>query len=109
MTLNKNNQPGWVGIGWRYEPGAITRRLKTCGLTQAPGDLCLTGDNYVLALNGISSPLVKDASGLYHPQNDPRWKIQKLTNGPTGHPDTFRGVLVGDHTGRRQVSLRRRN
>ncbi len=90
MTLNKNNQPGWVGIGWHYEPGSITRRLKTCGLTQAPGDLCLTGDNYVLALNGVSSPLVKDASGLYHPQSDPRWKIQKLTNGPTGHPDTHK-------------------
>lgn len=88
MTINKNNQPGWIGIGWHYEPGSIIRRLKTCGLTQAPGDLCLTGDNYVLQLNGISAPMVKDASGLYHPQNDPRWKVEKLTNGGTGHPDT---------------------
>ena len=87
MTLNKNNQPGWVGIGWNYEPGAITRRLKTCGTPEAPGDLCLTGDNYTIALNGVASPLVKDASGLYHPQNDPRWKIQKLISSNTSHPD----------------------
>ena len=90
MTLNKNNQPGWAGIGWNYEPGSITRRLKTCGLTQAPGDLCLTGDNYTISLNGIAAPLVKDASGLYHPQNDPLWKVQKLTNAAAGHPDTHK-------------------
>lgn len=86
MSVNKNNQPDWVGIGWSLEPGYILRRTKTCGLSQAPGDLCLTGDNYVLVFNGVASPLVKDGSSLYHPQNDPRWKIEKLV-GATGHPD----------------------
>jgi hypothetical protein len=87
MTTNKNNQPGWAGIGWNYEPGAITRRLKTCGTPEAPGDLCLTGDNYTIALNGVAAPLVKAANGLYHPQNDPRWKIEKLISSNTSHPD----------------------
>ena len=56
MTINKNNQPGWVGIGWHYEPGAITGGSRPATRPEAPEDLCLTGDNYTIALNGVASP-----------------------------------------------------
>lgn len=88
MTTNKNNQPGWVGIGWSLESGYIERHLKPCNLSQAPGDFCLTGDNYSIVLNGVSSRLVLVSGSLYRLQNDPYWKVEKFTNGATGHPDT---------------------
>lgn len=88
MHTSKNNQPGSAGIGWDIQSGSITRHLKGCNVSQAPGDLCLTGDNYSIVLNGVASRLVKNTStGLYYLQDDPRWKVEKLTNGASGHPD----------------------
>ena len=29
-TAASNNQPGWLGDGWAYEPGFIERRYKSC-------------------------------------------------------------------------------
>jgi hypothetical protein len=87
MTTTKNNQPGWVGIGWSLQSGYITRHLKTCYLTQAPGDLCLTGENFSIVLNGVSSRLVLEGGNVYRLQNDPHWKVVKYTDGGTGHPD----------------------
>ena len=57
LHSSTNNQPGWVGLGWGYEPGAITRHLKSCDDT---GNLCLAGDEYSIFLNGVSERLVQD-------------------------------------------------
>ncbi|RME50333.1 MAG: carbohydrate-binding protein, partial [Caldilineae bacterium] len=90
MHTHRNNQPGSVGIGWSLEMGAITRHLKTCGVSQAPGDLCVTGDNYSIVLNGISSRLVKESGNLYRLQDDPHWQVEKLTSSNGNHPDAQR-------------------
>ncbi|MEM7533541.1 MAG: hypothetical protein AAF639_15265 [Chloroflexota bacterium] len=52
MHSSKNNQPGWVGIGWSYEPGYIVHHLKTCNLPSsfAVEDLCET-DEYSMTCN----------------------------------------------------------
>ncbi|RIK53782.1 MAG: hypothetical protein DCC57_07830, partial [Chloroflexi bacterium] len=87
MTTTKNNQPGWVGIGWNLQSGYITRHLKTCYLTQAPGDLCLTGEEFSIVLNGVSSRLVLEGGNIYRLQRDPHWKVVKYTDGGSQHPD----------------------
>jgi YD repeat-containing protein len=87
MTNSKNNQPGWVGLGWELGSGSIVRHLKGCNTAQAPGDLCLSGDNFSITLNGASARLVKQSGNLYYLQDDSRWKVERFTNGPTGHPD----------------------
>jgi hypothetical protein len=93
MNVNKNNQPGWVGIGWSLESGYIARHLKTCALSQAPGDLCLVGgsnstdDAYSIVLNGVASRLVLISGNLYRLQHDPTWKVEKFSDGGAAHPD----------------------
>ena len=93
MNVNKNNQPGWVGIGWSLESGYIARHLKTCALSQAPGDLCLVGgsnstdDAYSIVLNGVASRLVVVSGNLYRLQHDPTWKVEKFSDGGAAHPD----------------------
>ena len=88
MHTHKNNQPGSIGIGWNLNTGAITRHLKTCvGISAAPGDHCLTGDNYSIVLNGVSSRLVKESGNIYRLQNDPHWQVEMLTSAETEHPD----------------------
>jgi RHS repeat-associated protein len=88
---NKNSQPSWVGLGWQLGAGSIKRLYKTCSTSQA--SLCFTNADgvYVLSLNGISSNLVKASSGAgvttWTLQDDPRWKVEKFTNGPAAHPD----------------------
>jgi hypothetical protein len=94
MHTSRNNQPGSVGIGWSLQSGAIVRHLKTCNSPQAPGDLCLTGDNYSLVLNGVSSRLVKESGNRYRLQNDPHWLVEMFTNGATGHPDAQKEYWV---------------
>jgi RHS repeat-associated protein len=88
---NKNSQPSWVGLGWQLGGGSIKRLYKTCSTSQA--SLCFTNADgvYALSLNGISSNLVKVSSGTgvttWTLQDDPRWKVEKFTNGPAAHPD----------------------
>ncbi len=96
MNTSKNNQPGWVGIGWSLQSGAIVRHLKTCnqprydyqGNLYYTKDLCLTGDNFTITLNGVTSRLVNAGGNLYRLQNDLYWKLELRTDGPSGHPDT---------------------
>ncbi|MGB1252641.1 MAG: carbohydrate-binding protein, partial [Candidatus Promineifilaceae bacterium] len=95
MHQRKNNQPGSIGIGWSLQMGSITRHLKVCELPdRAPGDLCLIGDEYSITLNGISSRLVKENGNLYRLQNDPYWKVEKLFDGHSSHPDTNKAYWV---------------
>jgi len=94
MHSSRNNQPGSVGIGWSLQSGAIVRHLKPCNVAQAPGDLCLTGDNYSIVLNGVSSRLVKETGNRYRLQDDPHWLVEMFTNGATGHPDAQKEYWV---------------
>jgi hypothetical protein len=93
MSSNKNNQPGWAGIGWNLHSGHIVRHLKSCGTGVGANDLCLAGgeslttDAFSIVLNGVSSRLVQESGNLYRLQRDPRWKAQLFTNGAAGNPD----------------------
>ncbi len=96
MHTHKNNQPGWVGIGWSLEPGYIVHHLKTCYVSVYRGgywytivDLCPT-DQFSIVLNGVASRLVLESGNLYRLQSDPRWKVERLTSSHSGHPDWYR-------------------
>ncbi|MFF1422528.1 ricin-type beta-trefoil lectin domain protein [Streptomyces sp. NPDC058280] len=69
-TSATNNQASWIGEGWEYNPGAITRTYKACnsdtgtaGANNAKrktGDLCWGSYNATLTLGGTTTELVKD-------------------------------------------------
>ncbi|MFE0422254.1 polymorphic toxin-type HINT domain-containing protein [Streptomyces sp. NPDC058953] len=66
-TSATNNQPSWVGDGWDYNPGSITRTYRSCRDDQKDGvnkkktsDLCWGSYNAVLSLGGSTTELVLD-------------------------------------------------
>jgi RHS repeat-associated protein len=89
-TAASNNQPSWIGEGFDYQTGAITRGYKACAddmggtanNTTKTGDECWGPDNATLMLAGHSGELVRDdASGSWHLRNDDGSRIEKLPNG----------------------------
>ena len=83
-----NNQPNWVGEGFDYTPGQITRTYKPCvddegggaNNTTDTGDECWGTDNAVLSLSGHSGELIKDgATGTWRIKGDDNSKIEHLT------------------------------
>lgn len=83
LTSGGNTQTGGVGVGWSFDPGAITRLVADC---PAQGGLCSSTD-FAISLNGVSSRLVNQSGSIYYLQSDPRWKAELRTDGPAGHPD----------------------
>ncbi|MEU1182323.1 polymorphic toxin-type HINT domain-containing protein [Streptomyces sp. NPDC005820] len=67
-TSSTNNQVSWVGEGWDYNPGSITRTFVGCAADTADannakhftGDQCWGSYNAVLSLNGTTTELVRD-------------------------------------------------
>ncbi|OSZ61769.1 hypothetical protein OQI_03400 [Streptomyces pharetrae CZA14] len=67
-TSATNNQVSWIGEGWDYHPGSITRTFVTCAADTAnannekhfTGDQCWGTYNAVLSLNGTTTELVRD-------------------------------------------------
>ncbi|MFI5758759.1 ricin-type beta-trefoil lectin domain protein [Streptomyces sp. NPDC051569] len=69
-TSATNNQASWIGDGWEYNPGSITRTYKACtsdagtsGANNAKhktGDLCWGSSNATLTLGGTTTELVLD-------------------------------------------------
>ncbi len=67
-TSATNNQVSWIGEGWDYNPGAITRTFVGCAADTAnannagkfTGDQCWGSYNAVLSLNGTTTELVLD-------------------------------------------------
>ncbi|MFB7475212.1 RHS repeat-associated core domain-containing protein [Kitasatospora sp. NPDC056184] len=93
-TSASNNQGGWLGDGWSYEPGFIERRYKACDEdrsggtnTAKVGDLCWYTDNAVLSLGGKNTELVYQAGKGWHPANDSGEKVEKLTGAANGDND----------------------
>ncbi|MFF6774680.1 polymorphic toxin-type HINT domain-containing protein [Streptomyces sp. NPDC012637] len=86
-----NNQAGWIGDGWSYEPGYIERRYKSCeddktggtNTTQV-GDQCWYTDNATLSLGGKTTELVYDSAKGWRPVSDGGEKIEKLTGATNG-------------------------
>ncbi|MDM4723058.1 ricin-type beta-trefoil lectin domain protein [Micromonospora sp. WMMA1363] len=69
-TSATNNQASWIGDGWDFNAGAITRSYATCrqdakksGANNAQhrtADLCWGSDNATLSLGGMTTELVWD-------------------------------------------------
>ncbi|MET8827826.1 HYD1 signature containing ADP-ribosyltransferase family protein [Streptomyces sp. NPDC004610] len=65
-TSASNNQPSWIGDGWEYNPGSITRTYTSCRDDQAgthnntkkTTDLCWGSYNATLTLGGATTDLV---------------------------------------------------
>ncbi|WP_077936664.1 MULTISPECIES: ricin-type beta-trefoil lectin domain protein [unclassified Micromonospora] len=70
-TSATNNQASWIGDGWDYSAGSITRSYANCtqdskksganNATHRTGDLCWGSDNATLSLGGMTTELVWDA------------------------------------------------
>ncbi|MFE6975592.1 polymorphic toxin-type HINT domain-containing protein [Streptomyces sp. NPDC057682] len=100
-TSASNNQAGWIGDGWGYEPGYIERRYKSCEddkdanstNTTKVGDQCWYNNNATLSLGGKTTELVLDATKGWHPTSDAGEKIEKLSGADNGDAGT--GTVAG--------------
>ncbi|MFV2019020.1 ricin-type beta-trefoil lectin domain protein [Micromonospora sp. LOL_023] len=69
-TSATNNQASWIGDGWDYSAGAITRSYANCrqdstkagsnNASHRTGDLCWGSNNATLSLGGMTTELVFD-------------------------------------------------
>lgn len=98
-TAASNNQPSWVGEGFSTPSNAVERRYVACSKdmtdgnnTTKTGDLCWKRDNAVITLNGTSSELLKDSSGIWHARSEQGWRIEQKT-----------GAVNGDNNGEHWV------
>ncbi|MFE8017025.1 ricin-type beta-trefoil lectin domain protein [Streptomyces antibioticus] len=64
-TSASNNQPSWIGDGWEYNAGSITRTYTSCrddrtngNNTKKTSDLCFGSYNATLTLGGTTTELV---------------------------------------------------
>ncbi|MFF6888838.1 polymorphic toxin-type HINT domain-containing protein [Streptomyces sp. NPDC012421] len=100
-TSASNNQAGWIGDGWGYEPGFIERRYKSCdddkdadSTNQTKvGDQCWYSNNATLSLGGRTTELVLDAAKGWRPTSDGGEKIEKLSGADNGDEGT--GTVAG--------------
>ena len=79
-TAASNNQPSWIGEGFEYAPGSITRSYKACSddmggtanNSTKTGDQCWATDNATISFGAMSGQLVKSGDS---------WR-PKTTTGP---------------------------
>ncbi|MGY1498622.1 ricin-type beta-trefoil lectin domain protein [Streptomyces sp. QTS52] len=88
-TSGTNNQVSWIGEGWDYNPGAITRTFVGCAADTSgannkghfTGDQCWGSNNAVLTLNGTTTELVKsDADGTWKTSRGDNTRVELLTS-----------------------------
>lgn len=92
-TTVENQQPGWIGDGWGYEPGFIERSYQSCareGKT-ANADYQYSGDNcwsasQVVSLSGSQhgGALVYDPAAGWKLSSDDGSKVELLTGAKNG-------------------------
>ncbi|WP_405788862.1 sugar-binding protein [Streptomyces sp. NBC_00029] len=89
-TSDTNNQGSWLGEGFTYESGYVTRNYKPCakdGQT-ASAEQCWAFDNATVMLNGSATELVKnDADGKWRFASDDGSKVEQLTGAVNGDND----------------------
>ncbi|MFI9101835.1 polymorphic toxin-type HINT domain-containing protein [Streptomyces fildesensis] len=89
-----NSQAGWIGDGWEYAPGSVTRTYMPCtedpaGTAPKVGDQCWAGQLVHINLAGHSGDLVFDASKAqnWHVSNDGGEKVEYLKGATNGTYD----------------------
>ncbi|MET9437715.1 ricin-type beta-trefoil lectin domain protein, partial [Streptomyces sp. NPDC006551] len=108
-----NNQASWIGDGWDYNPGSITRTYNNCrqdskragsnNSTHKTADLCWGSNNATLSLGGMTTELVWDATkgplgsdgkpvGQWFTSNGDGSKIERIKGEATGN-----GALNGEY------------
>ncbi|MEU3064315.1 ricin-type beta-trefoil lectin domain protein [Streptomyces subrutilus] len=93
-TSSTNNQASWIGDGWDYNAGSITRTYVNCrqdskkagsnNATHRTADLCYGSDNATLSLGGTTTELVWDESkGKWFTANGDGSKVERITGQKT--------------------------
>ncbi|MFD9489794.1 hypothetical protein ACFWBX_38680, partial [Streptomyces sp. NPDC059991] len=97
-TTSTDNQPSWVGEGWDYSPGAVTRSYVPCkddpaGTAPKVPDLCWDGQILHVVLKGHSQDIVYDASAPTHWKlsGDTDAKVELIVAGNTTQNGTWNG------------------
>ncbi|MFJ2213616.1 polymorphic toxin-type HINT domain-containing protein [Streptomyces sp. NPDC101062] len=93
-TSAANNQASWIGDGWDYNPGSITRTYATCredskksgsnNATHRTADLCWGSNNATLSLGGMTTELVWD-DGKWTTANGDGAKVEQIKDDSTGN------------------------
>ncbi|WP_354642660.1 polymorphic toxin-type HINT domain-containing protein [Kitasatospora camelliae] len=86
-TASTNAQPSWIGDGWEWHPGSISRGYKSCkdAGVENSGDQCWGGDLLSLSLAGHAGQLVRDDNScVWHLQGEDGTKVERLTNQNNG-------------------------
>ncbi|MFD5750788.1 HYD1 signature containing ADP-ribosyltransferase family protein [Streptomyces sp. NPDC127033] len=93
-TSAANNQASWIGEGWDYNPGSITRTYASCredskksgsnNATHRTADLCWGSDNATLSLGGTTTELVWD-DGKWTTANGDGAKVEQIKDNTTGN------------------------
>ncbi|MEG3632018.1 ricin-type beta-trefoil lectin domain protein [Streptomyces poriticola] len=95
-TSATNNQASWIGDGWDYNPGSVTRTYANCrqdskkaGSNNAKhrtADLCWGSENATLSLGGMTTELVWDEDkGKWFTANGDGSKIERVKGTATGN------------------------
>ncbi|WP_265868013.1 ricin-type beta-trefoil lectin domain protein [Streptomyces sp. SKN60] len=95
-TSSTNNQASWIGDGWDYNAGSITRTYTSCredskkagsnNSTHRTADLCWGSNNATLSLGGMTTELVWDNTrNAWFTANGDGSKIEQITGENTGN------------------------
>ncbi|WP_237407932.1 ricin-type beta-trefoil lectin domain protein [Streptomyces sp. M2CJ-2] len=95
-TSATNNQASWIGDGWDYNPGSITRTYANCrqdskksgsnNATHRTADMCWGSDNATLSLGGMTTELVWDEDkGTWFTANGDGSKIERVKDSTSGN------------------------
>ena len=95
-TSSTNNQASWIGDGWDYNAGSITRTYANCrqdskkagsnNSTHRTADLCWGSENATLSLGGMTTELVWDETkGKWFTGNGDGSTVQLVKGEATGN------------------------
>ncbi|GAQ74628.1 endo-1,4-beta-xylanase A precursor [Streptomyces turgidiscabies] len=95
-TSSSNNQASWIGDGWDYNAGSITRTYANCrqdskkagsnNSTHRTADLCWGSENATLSLGGMTTELVWDEiKGKWFTANGDGSTVQLIKGEATGN------------------------
>lgn len=95
-TSSSNNQASWIGDGWDYNAGSITRTYANCrqdskkagsnNSTHRTADLCWGSENATLSLGGMTTELVWDETkGKWFTANGDGSTVELVKGEATGN------------------------